>query len=86
MKEIFEKNNDLSFKGKIVVSLRELGVNVGTIEQNGTDESIVLHIPEEQNTEVEKIKEEMEKFFDVTMMQSNMFGYNVWIVESNNLE
>lgn len=76
----------LSFKGNVIVYLRERGIIIERTEQDGENHSIICHIPESQNEEVKILQEEMEKTLDVVMMHSGLFGMNVWIVEDKNLE
>ena len=76
----------MSFKEKVVDHLKSNGIGVIKVEQDGDNESIVCHILESDNDIIESIKHEMEKEFDVTVVQNDMNNMNVVIVESNNLE
>ena len=74
------------FKEKITKHLKEKGINVIRTEQEGDTESVVFHISKEDNKKIEDIKSEMESKFDVAVLLSDMGGFNVVIVESNDLE
>ncbi len=74
------------FKETIKEYLSKRDITITSIEQEGDNESIVLHIDPTDNSKVEEIKSEMEKELDVAVVLSDMGGMNVVIVESNNLE
>jgi hypothetical protein len=74
------------FKAKIVEYLKEKGVEVEKVEQEGETESIVCHIKEEDNNKVNLFKIEMEKELNVMTMMSDSYGMNVLIVEAMELE
>ena len=76
----------MKYKEKVKKYFTDRGIRVGHIEQKGETESIVCHIPEEQNEEIVTMKDEMEKELNVAVMQSEMFGMNVVIVESKDIE
>lgn len=74
-------NKSIDFKGQVLICLKERGVQVGRVEQNGTDRSIVIHIPVEENDKVKGFKNEFEETLGVVVAQSTLFGMNVLIVE-----
>lgn len=76
----------MDFKEKVRNYLAEKNVAVGRIEQEGNNESIVCHILPEDNTKVREFSNQMEADLDVAVVLTNMYGMNVVIVESNNLE
>ena len=77
----------MEFKNKIQNYLsKKIDILIQQVEQEGDNESIVLHIAKEDNAKIEAIKDEMEKELDVAVVQSDMYEMNVVIVESNQLE
>lgn len=74
------------FREKIKNYLSERGISILRIEQDGDVESIVCHIAKDDNAKIEEIKEIMESELNVAVMLSDFGGFNVVIVESNNLE
>jgi len=76
----------MEFKEKITNYFQDKGVAVGKVEQEDNAESIVCHVEVSDNEKVSFLKEEMEKELDVAVIQSDMYGMNVVIVESNILE
>lgn len=76
----------MDFKNKVVNYFKENGVQVSRVEQEGDTSSIVCHVPQSDNIKIANLKDRMEKVLDVVMIQSDSYGMNVVIVESNNLE
>jgi hypothetical protein len=76
----------MEFKEKVVKYLKEHGVEVSRVEQEGTDRSIVCHVAQSDNIKIVNLKDVMEKVLDVAVLQSDMGGFNVVIVEDNNLD
>jgi len=76
----------MEYKEKVLDYLSGKGIEVGKVEQEGNNESIVCHIEATHNEKIAEIKDEMEKELDVYVAQSDMGGMNVVIVESGNLE
>jgi uncharacterized lipoprotein len=74
------------FKAKIVEYLKEKGVEVERVEQQGETESIVCHIKEADNDKVASLMPEMEKELGVATMMDDSYGMNVLIVEAMELE
>lgn len=74
----------MDFKEKVVSYLKEHGVTVNRTEQDG-DLSIVCHVDPKDNINIANLKDAMEKVLDVVVVQSDAFGMNVVIVESNDL-
>lgn len=76
----------MDFKSKVTEYLKEHGVTVQRVEQEGDTPSIVCHVPQSDNIKIANLKDVMEKVLDVAVLQSDSFGMNVVIVEDNNLE
>lgn len=76
----------MEFREKILKHLEENGVIIERIEQQGTNKSVVFHIPQSDNEKIKELSESMEKEFDVAVAMSDSFGMNVVVVEDNNLE
>jgi len=76
----------MKFKEKISAYLKDKGIDVGKIEQDGGVESVVFHIPKKDNDKIDAIKEKMEKELKVAVLRSENYGMNVVIVEANDLE
>lgn len=76
----------MEFKDKVVEYFREHGVTVNRVEQEGTDRSIVCHVPITDNIKIANLKGTMEAVLDVAVLQSDMGGFNVVVVEDNNME
>jgi hypothetical protein len=76
----------MEFKETIKEYFKNNGVTVTRVEQQGDTKSIVCHVPQSDNIKIANLKDSMEKVFDVAVMQSDMFGMNVVIVEANDLD
>lgn len=76
----------MEFKEKVVKYFKEHDVTVTRVEQEGDTASIVCHVPQSDNIKIANLKDVMEKVLDVAVLQSDMGGFNVVIVEDNNLE
>jgi len=76
----------MAFKETVVDYLKKRGVQVSRVEQDGDNESIVCHVPQSDNIKVANLRDVMEKALNVAVLQSDSFGMNVVIVESNDLE
>lgn len=76
----------MEFKEKVLKYLENNNVKVGKIEQEGNTESIVCHISTTENKKIEEIKNNMEEELNVIVQESNMFGMNVVLVESKDIE
>ena len=75
----------MDFKNKVVKYFKEHDITVNRVEQE-SDLSIVCHVPQSDNVKIANIKDVMEKVLDVVVVQSDMFGMNVVVVESNDLD
>lgn len=76
----------MEFKEKIVKYFKEHDVTVTRVEQEGDTASIVCHVPQSDNIKIANLKDAMEKVLNVAVLQSDMFGFNIVVVEDNNLE
>lgn len=76
----------MEFKDKVVEYFKDHGVVVNRVEQEGTDRSIVCHVDPKDNITIANLKDVMETVLDVAVLQSDMAGFNVVIVEDNNME
>lgn len=62
------------------------GVDVIRVEQKGDDKSIACHVPASDNIKIANLKDAMEEALDVALLQTDMFGMNVVIVEANDMD
>lgn len=76
----------MTFKETVVDYLKKHGVEVSRVEQDGDVESIVCHVDPKDNIKIANLKDTMETTLDVAVLQSDSFGMNVVVVESNELE
>jgi hypothetical protein len=76
----------MEYKEKVLEALKEKGIIVLGIEQEGDTRSIVCHINKSDTSRIDEIKEELEKKLDSIIISSDMYGMNVLIVEDKNLE
>jgi hypothetical protein len=73
----------MDFKDKVLNYFKEHGVTVTRTEMPDEDfPSIVCHVPMTDNIKIANLKDVMEKVLGVVMVQSDMGGFNVVIVES----
>lgn len=76
----------MEFKKQVTDYLKEHGVTVQRVEQEGDDKSIVCHVPQSDNIKISNLKDTMETVLDVAVLQSDSFGMNVVVVEANDLD
>ncbi len=76
----------MEFKKTVVKYLKDHGVEVQRVEQEGDNKSIVCHVAQADNIKIANLKDTMEKVLDVAVVQSDMFGMNVVVVEANDLD
>lgn len=76
----------MDFKKEVVDYFKQHDIVVNQVEQEGNTKSIVCHVAQSDNIKIANLKDTMEKVLDVAVLQSDSFGMNVVIVESNNLE
>ena len=76
----------MEFKETISKYFEKNDIKINKIEQEGNNKSIVVHINKSDNEKINSIREKMEKDLNVAIVLSDMYGMNVVIVESNNLE
>jgi hypothetical protein len=76
----------MEFRNKAVKYLKELGVTVERVEQRGEDRSIVCHIPKSDNEKITENQSKIENGLDVVVALSDFSGFNVVIIEANDLE
>ena len=74
-----------TFQEKVSAKLESIGITLGKIEADNP-ESLVYHIPNSQNQVIAEKKTELEAELNAIVEQTDMFGMNVVIVESKDLE
>lgn len=77
----------MEFKEKVLDYFKEHGVTVTKVEQpDGDYPSIVCHVPITDNIKIANLKDTMELVLCVVVLQSDSYGMNVVIVESDEEE
>ena len=74
------------FREQVLAYLKKHGIKVEKFEQNGDVESIVCHIPVEQNAKFDAIQKQMEIDLPVITLHGQIEQFNTIIVESDKLE
>jgi len=75
-----------TFKSKVASYFESIGVAVSRIEGEEDALSVVCHIRHSDNARVAEAKAKMEHDLNAVVEPSQMFGMNVVIVESNDLD
>lgn len=76
----------MEYRKQVIDYLASIGISGGRIEQRGEDKSIVVHIDKSENRIIEAKKEQIEKDLDSVVVLSQLGGFNVVIVESNDVD
>lgn len=70
----------MTFKEQVLDFWQRNGVTVVRTEQEG-DNSIVCHVPKDDNIKVANLRDIIEPTLNCVMVQSDSFGMNVVVVE-----
>jgi hypothetical protein len=76
----------VEYRRKVVEYITNLGINVQRVEQEGNNESIVCHIPKEDNNKITDNQSKIESDLNSAVLLSNSYGMNVVVIESNNID
>jgi hypothetical protein len=76
----------MEYRDKVKSYLENIGVTVQRIEQEGDTESVVCHISSIDKQKIIDAQTKIEDDLNSVVQLSDMFGMNVVIVESNDLE
>lgn len=76
----------MEYRKLVIDYLAKIGISGGRIERRGEDRSIVVHIAKSENPIIEEHKDEIEEALDSMVMLSDLGGYNVVIMEANDLD
>jgi len=73
----------MEFRQKVLDYFEKHRIPVSRVEQEGETPSIVLHVSPSDNIKIANLREVMETVLTVQVVQSDLGGMNVVIVEDN---
>lgn len=76
----------MEFRSKALSILTGMGIEPTQIEQRGEDRSIVFHIPKKDNLKITTSLDALEKKFGVVIALSDLGGFNVVIIEDEDVD